>query len=245
MMKNILLLVLALAFISAAGQKKEPKIEFYTDSDVKRSIMSLQLGYMPYFSSRKLLSNTANPQAPYFFLASQAKGKFGQGFGGDILFKVNPSLEVGVGIYKTSAHHQWDIEDIVYNIGGNLDTINIRRWDIYADYISVPISFGFVTQVADQLSLQVYPALELNFLQSMTYDYELATGSEVVDKTDEARDFNLAINFGLGAEYRFAEKVGFFTRLQFRYFFYPAIEDEVITEVLYSAGAHMGLRFYF
>ncbi len=245
MMKNILLLAFALVFISAVGQKKEPKIEFYTDSDVKHSRISLQLGYMPYYSSRKLLSNTANPQAPYFFLATQAKGQFGQGFGGDILFKVNPSLEIGAGVYKTSAHHQWDIEDIIYNTGGNPDTVSIKRWDIYSDYISVPISFGFVTQVADQLWLQVYPALELNFLQSMSYDYELATGSEIVDKTDVARDFNLAINFGLGAEYRFAEKVGFFTRLQFRYFFYPAIESEVITEVLYSVGAHAGLRFYF
>ena len=245
MMKNLLLLVLTIGFIAASAQKKDDKIEYYTDSKVKKQIMSLQLGYMPYFSSRRLLSNTANPQSDYFFLASAVNGKFGQGFGGDILFKVNPSLEIGAGIYKTSAHYQWDFESIVEDTGGDADTIEIKRWDIYTDYISVPISFGLVTQVADQLWLQVYPAIELNFLQQLTYDYELATRTAVIDKTPEARNFNLAINFGLGAEYRFVEKIGFFTRLQFRYYFYPAVEGEVVTEVLYSAGGQTGFRFYF
>jgi hypothetical protein len=245
MMKNTLILVLTLGFLAASAQKKDEKIEYYTDSKVRNQIMSLQLGYMPYFSSRRLLSNTANPQAPYFFLASAVNGKFGQGFGGDILFKVNPSLEIGAGVYKTSAHYQWDFESIVEDTGGDADTIKIKRWDVYTDYISVPISFGLVTQVADQLWLQVYPAIELNFLQQLTYDYELATRTEVLDKTPDARDFNLAINFGLGAEYRFVEKIGFFARLQFRYYFYPAVEGEVVTEVLYSAGGQTGLRFYF
>ena len=44
---------------------------------------------------------------------------------------------------------------------------------------------------------------------------------------------------------KLAEKIGLFTRVQFRYFFYPAVEGEIITEVIYTAGGHTGLRFYF
>lgn len=245
-MKNTLLIVFTLGFISAMAQKKGEKIEFYTDSDVRRSIVSLQLGYMPYFSSRRLLSETANPQAPYFFLASAVNGKFGQGFGGDFLFKINSSLEIGAGIYKTNAHYQWDFESIFENIqGGDTLKSEIKRWDIYTDYITVPISFGFVTEITDRVWLQVYPAFELNFLQNLTYDFVLDTRSEVRDRTADARELNMAINFGLGAEYRLTDKIGFFSRLQFRYFFFPAIDDEVITEVLYTVGGHTGFRFYF
>jgi hypothetical protein len=244
-MKKILFF-LVLSSTLVYGQKKE-KIDYYTDSDVKRDIISLQLGYMPYYTGRRLLSATANPQADYAFLNSAITGKFGQGYGGDVLFHITKNVDFGLGLYKSSTHYQWDFESIVNNLpGGNTDTIGIKRWDLFADYLTVPIQFGFVTRVADQLWLQVYPALELNFLQQMTYDYELNGQMPlVIDKTQVARDLNLAINFGLGAEYRFLEKMGFFTRLQFRYFFYPAIEDEVITELVYTVGGHIGLRYHF
>ena len=245
MKKIVLALLLTSGFLVQA--QKEEDIDYYTDSDVKRNIVSLQVGYMPYYTGRRLLSQTANPQADYFFLNSAITGKFGQGYGGDLLFHITKNVDLGVGLYKTSTHYQWDFESIVRNIeGGNPDTLLIKRWDIYTDYLTVPIQFGFVTRVADQLWLQVYPALELNFLQSLQYDFELNGEAPVVqDKTQDARDLNLAINFGLGAEYRFTERMGVFTRVQFRYFFYPAVEDEVITELVYTIGGHIGLRYHF
>lgn len=244
-MKRLLLALILFAGIDVAAQNDS--IEYFTDSDVKRSIASVQAGYMPYFTSRRLLSETVNPQADYFFLNSAITGKFGQGFGVDLLFSINSSLQLGVGLYNTTTHYQWDFVNIVQNIdGGDPDTLEVRRWDNKARYLTVPIQFGFVTQVAEQWWLQVYPALELNFLQELTYEYLLADGTEEIDnRIQDARDVNLAINFGLGAEYRPAPKLGVFARMQFRYFFFPNIEDEIVTEVIYTLGGHVGVRYYF
>jgi hypothetical protein len=242
------LLILLITLSTAAVAQRNDTIEYFTDSDVHRSIVSVQAGYMPYYTSRRLLSESANPQAGYFFLDQAITGKFGQGFGGDVLFNLNGRFQVGVGLYSTSTHYQWDFVSIVSNLpGGNVDTLQVLRWDIKANYLTVPIQFGFVSQVADQWWLQVYPALELNFLQQLEYDYLLAKDNEQViqDRTQDARDLNLAINFGLGAEYRVVPKFGVFTRLSFRYFFFPAIEDEIVTEVVYTIGGHIGVRYYF
>ena len=247
-MKRILIFLFVLAEVSAFAQK-EDKIEYYTDSDVHRSIVSLQLGYMPYFSNRRLIANSANPQPDYFLLNNSTTGKFGQGFGGDLLFQIASNFEVGVGVYKTNAHYQWDFVKIVDNLeGGNSDTLEVLSWDIFANHWTVPIQFGFVTQVSDQWWLQVYPALELNFLDKLEYDY-LVRGEQESRKLDVTEtlgtDFNIAINFGLGAEYRFIEKMGLYTRVQFRYYFFPLAEEGVIREILYTVGGHIGVRYYF
>jgi hypothetical protein len=230
-----------------AMRAQDEDIEYYTDSDVKRSIASLQVGYMPYYTSRRLLSESVNPQASYFFLNSSITGKYGNGYGFDLLFSVNSSLQLGIGLYNTTTHYQWDFVKIVDNIeGGNSDTLTVTRWDNKARYLTMPIQFGFVTQVAEQWWLQVYPALEVNFLQELTYEYELADGrQETQDRIQDARDVNLAISFGLGGEFRPLPKWGIFTRLQFRYFFFPNVEDEIVTEVIYTLGGHVGLRYYF
>lgn len=245
--KGILVGVLICSSLAITAQDED--IEYYTDSDVKRSIVSIQAGYMPYYTSRRLLSESVNPQAPYFFLNSAITGKFGQGYGLDLLFNVNRSLQVGIGLYNTTTHYQWDFVKIVNDIGGGeSDTLSINRWDNKARYLTMPIQFGFVTQIADQWWLQVYPALEVNFLQEISYEYELADGEMVVDnRIQDARDVNLAINFGLGGEFRPVPKIGVFTRLQFRYFFFPNIDlpSEPLTEIIYTLGGHVGLRYYF
>jgi len=242
-----MLFALLMSATFALQAQKEEKIDYYTDSDVHRSIVSLQVGYMPYYTSRRLLSQTANPQADYFFLNSAITGKFGNGYGADLLFSLNSNFQVGIGLYSTNTHYQWDFVRIVSDIqGGNPDTLAVKKWDNYSSYLTVPIQFGFVSQVAEQWWLQVYPALELNFLQSMKYDYVLADNTNViVDKTQDARDLNMAINFGLGGEFRPMPKLGVFVRMNFRYFFYPNIEDEIVTEVIYTLGGHLGLRYYF
>ncbi len=237
--------VLILSNLALLAQDED--IEYFTDSKVKHSIVSIQAGYMPYYTSRRLLSETVNPQADYFFLNSAITGKFGQGYGFDLLFGINSNFQVGVGLYSTTTHYQWDFVQILEDIqGGNPDTLVVNQWDNRASYLTVPIQFGFVTQIAEQWWLQVYPALELNFIQSIEYDYQLADGRQIIqDKLADARDLNMAINFGLGGEFRPVPKVGIFTRLQFRYFFFPNIEDEIVTEVIYTLGGHVGLRYYF
>ncbi len=245
MMKRLLVGLLICTSWAISAQDED--IEYYTDSDVKRSIVSVQAGYMPYYTSRRLLSESANPQAGYFFLNSAITGKFGQGYGLDLLFNVNSNLQVGIGLYNTTTHYQWDFVKIVEDIeGGDADTLTVKRWDNKARYLTMPIQFGFVTQIADQWWLQVYPALEVNFLQELTYEYQLADGSEIIDnRIQDARDVNLAINFGLGGEFRPVPKLGVFARMQFRYFFFPNIENEIVTEVIYTLGGHVGLRYYF
>lgn len=247
-MKRLLIALFLFSEITAFAQKEED-IEYYTDSDVHRSIVSLQLGYMPYMSNRRLLANTVNPQADYFFLNTATTSKFGQGFGGDLLFKLNTNFEVGIGYYFTQAHYQWDFVKIIDNIqGGNSDTLDVTSWDIYANHHTVPIQFGFVTQVSDQWWLQVYPALELNFLEKLEYDYQVVDEPQprIENVTDSlGNSFNMAINFGLGAEYRIVPKFGVFARLQFRYYFFPLSEETIVREILYTVGGHAGIRYYF
>ena len=55
----------------------------------------------------------------------------------------------------------------------------------------------------------------------------------------------MAINFGLGAEYRVVPKFGIFGRLQFRYYFFPLSEETIVREILYTVGGHVGVRYYF
>lgn len=236
-------------FIAVAQKQKEEKIEYYTDSKVHRSIVSVQLGYMPYYSNRRLVAETVNPQAGYFFLNDATTGKFGQGFGGDLLFNLNSNFQVGIGYYYTQAHYQWDFVKIVDNIdGGNADTLDVTRWDIRSNFHTVPIQFGFVTQIAEQWWLQVYPGVELNFLDKLEYDYQVAgePAPRIEDVTDSlGNSFNMAINFGLGAEYRVVPKFGVFARLQFRYYFFPLAEETIFREILYTVGGHVGVRYYF
>lgn len=243
----IALLAAFLCSTHAWGQKKD-EIDYYTDSDVKRSIASLQLGYMPYFGNRRVLNETTDPSVPYFFTNTDAKAKFGQGIGGDLLFGITQNFQVGIGFYSANMHYRWQGVSLTETRpGGVVDTLGINRWDVNASYLVVPIQFGFVTQIQDQWWLQVYPALEVSFVQSLNYEYvvEGQTAAITLDKKQDARDNNMAINFGLGGEFRPVPKIGIFARAQFRYFFFPNIEDELITEVPYTIGAHIGARFYF
>jgi hypothetical protein len=251
-MKKLLVLIFIGTALSGFAQK-EDKIEYFTDSDVKRSIVSVQLGYMPYYSNRRILAQSANPQAGYYFLNSSVTGGFGQGYGGDILFKLTSNFEFGVGIYNSVANYSWDAVKLIDAVNGNGDTLNgDYKISMRANYLNIPIQFGFVTQVADQLYLQVYPALELNFLQQLDRNYDIddpdlqPTNTNLFGNiTDIGTDFNLTVNFGLGAEYRITEKIGLFGRLQFRYMFYEIVDDAPIREVIYTVGGHFGARFYF
>ena len=253
-MKKITLYILLFSSLTALAQKKNTEpIEYYTDSEVNRSIVSIQLGYMPYFTNRRIVANSANPQAGYYFLNSEVTGQFGQAYGLDLLFRLNGSFDVGIGLYNSYANYRWDAVKILDDISGNGDTLGgTYKIDMSAQYINVPIEFGFVSQIADQWYLQVYPALELNFLKKLERTYQIDNpdlqpkdNNAFGDITDIGTDFNLTINFGLGAEYRVAPKIGFFTRLQFRYMFYPVVNEAVAREVIYTVGGHMGVRFYF
>ncbi len=251
-MKKLVLFIFVTAQFAALAQVDD-KIEYYTDSDVHRSIVSLQLGYMPYFSNRRLVANSANPQAGYYLLNSEVTGGFGQAYGGDFIFRLNNNFDVGVGVYNSFANYTWDAVKILDDISGNGDTLGgTFKVDMMAQYINVPIQIGFVSQVADQWWLQVYPAMELNFLQKLERTYQIdnpdlkpKNNDAFGDITDVGTDFNLTINFGLGAEYRVTEKIGIYTRLQFRYMFYPVVKEAVMREVIYTVGAHTGIRFYF
>lgn len=251
-MKNLIVTLLALGQFAVFAQKEE-KIEYYTDSEVKRSIVSVQAGYMPYFTNRRLIANSVNPQNAYFFLDNSVTGKFGQAYGADILFGLNSNFQVGVGLYNSFAHYQWDYVKIIDQISGNGDTLNGQfKVDIKANYLNVPIQFGFVTQVADYWYLQVFPALELNFLQQLERNYTIddpnlrpENNDDFGDITQKGTQFNMTINFGLGAEYRALEKVGIFTRLSFRYMFFEIEEEAAMREVIYTIGGHMGVRYYF
>ncbi len=255
MIKKLLVVIFLASQLVAFAQKekKNEKIEYYTDSDVHRAIVSVQLGYMPYHSNRRLLAESVNPQAPFFYLNSAVTGDFAQAYGGDLLFKINPNFEAGVGLYNSYAKYTWDAVKIIDDISGNGDTLGgTYKVDMKANYLNVPISFGFVSEVAENWWLQVYPALELNFLQNLERTYQIdnpalqpKNNDAFGDITDLGTQFNLTINFGLGAEYRFADKMGVFTRMQFRYMFYEVIEDAALREVIYTFGGHIGLRYYF
>jgi hypothetical protein len=251
-MRKLFFILFVLAELTSFAQKTE-KIEYYTDSDVRRSIVSVQLGYMPYYSNRRILAESANPQAGYYFVNSTVTGGFGQAYGGDLMFKLTQNFEFGVGVYNSFANYSWDAVQLIDAVNGNGDTLN-GSYEIFmkANYLNIPIQFGFVTQVADQWYLQVYPAMELNFLQKLDRTYDI-TDPDLIpentdlfgDITDIGTDFNLTVNFGLGAEYRVTDKIGLFTRLQFRYMFFEVVPDAPIREVIYTVGGHFGARFYF
>lgn len=250
-MKKAIVLLVAITFAHiAAGQPKDEKIEYFTDYKVSRSIVSMQLFYTPGISNRRLLSQDYPPGSFYSRTQEGAKLGFSQAFGGDIYFRLNKSFDIGVGLNYSMMNFTWDaVRFIDFNTGVALEGEFLVKNNL--NYLNMPIQFGFVQQITDLWWLQVYPGIDVSFLQKLersvtqkNLDFELDPNN-FGNITERGRAINLAINFGVGAEYRMADRVGVFSRIQFRYFFFPMIESDIVTEIPYNIGLHTGLRFYF
>jgi hypothetical protein len=187
----------------------------------------------------------------YYLLQEGTSPGYSQAAGGDFIFRLKESFDVGVGLNWSSLKYTWDAVKFIDENGGNSDTLaDVFKVKVMANYLNIPLQFGFTSQFSDQWSLQVYPALDFSFLQKLTRDYEMEGANftpnpeNFGDITQRGRSFNMAINFGVGAEYMLAEKASLFSRIQFRYFFYPLIESDVLAEIPYSVGLQTGFRFY-
>jgi len=252
-MKKVTTLIFAVMFAHiVAGQPKDEKIEYFTDYKVSRSIASLQLFYTPGVSNRRLLTDDAPMTGSFFRMQEGANAGFSQAFGGDLFFRINKSFDVGIGLNYSMMNFTWDaVRFIDFNTGMG-DTLGgefLVKNNL--NYLNMPIQFGFVQQITDLWWLQVYPGIDVSFLQKLERSVTKDNPNIELDPnnfgniTETGRQINLAINFGVGAEYRFADKVAVFSRVQLRYFFFPMIESGVFIEIPYNVGLHTGLRFYF
>ena len=251
MMKKLLTLIFA-APILALAQPKE-KIEYYTDDKVDRSIVSFQVHYTGGFANRRVLSEEYDvPVSAYYRLEAGNIAGYAQALGGDFVFRVTGNIDLSVGLNYSSFTYTWDgVKFLDYNLPIPDTLEGTYRVKVNANYFNVPIQFGFVSEISDQWWLLVYPGLDLGFLQKLTRTPDInmpgftPNPENFGDIKDKGRQFNLSINFGLGGEYRALPKLGIFTRVQFRYSFFPLIENDFVSEIPYTFGLQTGVRFYF
>jgi hypothetical protein len=256
-MKNILALIFILSFsFSMKAQKdKEEKIVFYTDDVVKRSKVYAGLHYSPYFLTRNVVAAGTTPGAGINYLLNEStKGGYGQSYGLDLYYKFGSSLHFGLGVNASNGSYQIDIKEALINVGIISDSIDgdyITTTKV--SYINVPIQFVYSIPFGDNWELEVIPAVEMNFLQSLNRsgtNEDDITEIDWGDIKEQGRDLNWTVSIGIGANYRITPKFTVFARPHFKYQLRPLLQtsgeySDNPNEVLMWIGGQTGIRFYF
>ncbi len=240
----VLLLMLAPALVVAQKKQKkekEEKITYFTDSNVKRSRVSLATDGAGYFSNRNRLGqgfsqgNTGDDEP-------STTGTFAYNFGGHVIFSLNRSLELWTGVvYATGGwtDHHFDFQDMRTTMRASLE------------YINVPIQFSFHSEISELLDLEVLPMFELNYLTSyneVVYEHRsdvLLAENNLTDDPD-ARQLNYTIGLSISGNYKFADNWSLYVRPFFHYMLNSIIDNpDRPRDVLIGAGLGVGLRYKF
>lgn len=247
-MRNFLVIALVASSLLALAQKEE-EVEFYTDSDVSRSVVGIGLRFDPFYANRSLLGNDPlNSSSGFSLGSSSSKGRFGYNLGGDLYFKISERLELGLGVGYGKYGFQTEVDHPDPSLNYNLDSTSNYRAATNLSTINVPLMINFNTRMNDLWSLEIVPMVELVFVNTYQVEFEdKSTGElQLRDLKADARGHNWNVGLGLGGTYHITPKFGVFVRGQFKYLLTPLIEGGTRPrEVFYSVGATTGLRYYF
>lgn len=242
-MRHVLLLLLVLPLF-AVGQKKEKeeRITYFTDSNVKRSRVSLALDGSGYYSNRNRLGQGFSQGSVTSDDDPSTSGTFAYNYGGHLVFSLNRSLEVWAGVVYATAgwtDHHFDFNDIRTTMRASLE------------YINIPIQFSFHSEISEMLDLEVLPMIEINLLSSYDEVVYERRSDVLLNKTDmaadpDARRLNYTIGLSISANYKFADNWSLYMRPFFHYMLNSLIDDsDRPRDVLIGAGLGLGLRYKF
>ena len=243
-MKNYIIVLLSLFLgFEALSQKKDPNIEFYTDSDIKRSAFSVALNGSPYFTNRRLVRDTVNVPGQTGGTDNTeryaTRGRFGYSFGGDVIYSVSNSLEIWLGAEYSTTGYSGDslvLGNEKYSGEGSLAFFNI------------PIQFAFRGNITEVFDLEFIPRVSLNFLQRFDETRFVEGGEDILyDWAPDSRSMNYTVGIALSGNFYVSDNMSIFARAFFNYILYPLKEDEsrFLRTTYFSTGLTTGIRYYF
>jgi len=251
-MKKLTILLLFIGLASTVNAQKDEEIEYYTDASVKHNKVYAAAHYSPYFLKRNILSNTFNPSAINSILNHSAKGGYGQSYGIDFFYKLNSNFHLGVGINKANGSYSLDVKTAIDDISGSADTIvGDLIFHTNLEYLNVPFHVVFSSSLSDEWDIDIIPSVELNFVKNFnrsvtqSKEYFDPEGDYFGDQTDNVRQLNWVVAFGLGGNYHITHNFTAFARAHVKYTLQSVNVDEGPSEVLLWLGGQVGLKYYF
>lgn len=242
-MKKIIalaLLFMALIPTEGFGQRGNTDPVYFTDSDVKRRIVSFGVHYDPMFTQRRLSAldevGLANDVSRDDFPAT---GGYGDNWGAYVNFNINSSLRLGIGGGQTNIRYRLD--NFEYVEGADTSRLNLN---VVGNYTTIPLRVGFTTSMNDVWDLEVWIPVAFNILNSYTESGTLNGVQRTWDLTDEARSNLWSAGILVGGAFYFTDNWAVTMSAQFRYFGVPMYDHASRpTETPYGLGGSVGLRY--
>jgi len=265
MMKKLLTITALLYGALSFGQTEDP-IEYFTDSDVSDTRFSFALSYAPSFASRRLAlyEPQTDGEEIYALNSEGARGILAHRYGIMSYYELSSIFHIGVGFMTEQSGFVARDFAVFNQTAVSQDTLGVfdARTDIQA--VTVPFQAIFHTQMTDFWALQVVPSYDLTFYQQIDRAW---VGDNVPSYSEDAVDgpagralgtmyqrgtdtryhkgFNGTIGFALGSEFTIASNLVFTLRGEFRLAALPINRADIgLSEVPYSLGSALGLRYY-
>ncbi|MEY2963238.1 MAG: hypothetical protein RL754_499 [Bacteroidota bacterium] len=263
MMKKLILTVAVLGALSATAQRTDDPIEYFTDDKVSDTRFSVQAAYSPMYSFRRLAfyEPVTNGTELFNMLDEKGGGVYGQRYGMNFYYELNPTFHLGVGFNQE--HGGFLSRSFAVFDQNALFQDTLGTFDAKTTYssLNIPIQMVFQTQMTDIWALQVIPSYDLMFIQKLDRNWvgegipAYATGAadgvlgtlyqRGGDQTQYASGFNGSIGFALGSEFTIANNLALIVRGEFRLGLLPvSTGDAGLREVPYATGGMFGFRYY-
>jgi len=231
---------------SAYGQKKEKdKIEYFTDSQIKRSRFSIALNAQPAFINRRIINNEFNGGGGVDLGDDDAQGAFKFNYGVDFFYKLSSSFAIGLGYGFMQA--EYDIDELLFSFE-RPDTLRASQ-NVNITTHNIPLKINFSTQLTDIFWLEIVPNLELNFMTRYESEFRPKDGSlpSFSENFDgRTNEVNASAGIGLGGKFYVSERWDFFIRADLKYMLNELLLIEGFPrESLVGYGSTLGFRYNF
>jgi|GEM_PF-2423404 len=243
-------LSLFLTSIVVVAQPDDEDIEFFTDSDIKKSIIGLDLYATPNITSSNVLqAHRARIDEQFSYLSNDNRGGFGMNYGLGLIIAPNRTLDFRLGV-------QYGVYSFQYNevevFDSNDQVVTTGTSNIDVTFIDVPIKMAFHQALGDKWEVEYGIGVEFNFLRDYTNTLQIEPNSFFDENsieqnfTDSANVNNLTLSIQLGVNYRITPSLHLIFTPNFRYVFRSLVPNESQNqEAFYTIGAITGLRYRF
>ena len=240
---TLILAALVMSAFELFAQKPD-KDGYYTGSEVTESPFGLGLSVSPYYSNRRLLSNTLNPGQAFQLIDNATDGQWGLGFGPEVYIALSDRFEVVTGVQWGTAGFSYPrvaLEDVVLGLDSGFYSLTEEF-----QFVNVPIGLAFRSELEDGWYLDVTPAVELSWLTRYDLVYEAGGVRETADALPLAEDFFRWLSLTIGGTYSPFDTWGYSVRFGGRYMLNSLIQrGDYPREVLYTIGGSVGVQYRF
>jgi len=244
MARYTFLMAMLLGSVGMLWAQKPDKDGYYTGSEVDESALGLGFSVSPYYSNRRLLSNTLNPGQAFQLIDNATEGQWGLGFGPEVYIALSDRFEVVTGVQWGTAGFRYprvELENVILGLDSGFYALTEEF-----QFVNVPIGLAFRSQLNDEWYLDVTPAIELSWLTKYDLIYEAGGVVETSDALPLAEDFFSWLSLTIGGTYSPFETWGYSVRFGGRYMLNSLIQrSDYPREVLYTIGGSVGVQYRF